>query len=191
MKPASRAVPDFLTSTPKAIQWLRGQRAAFVPSDRDELAQLKASVAGYLRRIKAFFRDGVVPLYRAVLLPDGASWTQALRTDRMGLSWTLERSSALVYFSPSGGSFSADEALDGTIVEALVEPTTVDWETSLIQFSTYGEDEWEIRLLPEQMVAIVAVDGQRLSSPIVGNTGNVRERWHPNPSSRRSRIGSR
>ena len=197
MKRTSHSAPEFLMSTPKAIQWLRGQQSAYVPSDRDELAQLRASVAGYLRRIKAFFRDGVVPLYRAVLLPDGASWTQALRTDRMGLSWTLERSSALVYFSPSGESFSADEALDGTVVEALVEPTAVDWETSLVQFSTYGEDEWEVRLLPEQTIAIVAIDGQRLVSPIVGNTGSTRERWRSNPSiqsgTRRSRrpAGSR
>ena len=181
MKQTSRAVPEFLTSTPKAIQWLRGQRSAYVPSDRDELAQLKSSVAGYLRRIKAVFRDGIVPLYRAVLLPDGVSWTQALRTDRMGLSWTLERSCALVYYSPSGESFTADDALEGMVVEAIAEPDAVDWETSLIQFSTYGEDEWEVRLLSEQTIAIVAVDGQRLSSPIVGNTGNVKERWHPNP----------
>jgi len=169
--------PAFMASRGAALRWLRKQRAAYVPADPDELRSLRRCIDHFLAAAEPFFSEGQSTLYRAVRLPEGEPWTATLRTDRMGIFWAFERDAARVYFTESEGDFNFDEALDGTVVEAVVGAGAVNWATSLIHVTLY-EEEREIRLLPYKPVTIVAVDGARLPTPIRGSTGLVNHRWH-------------
>lgn len=169
--------PAFLTNRGAALRWLRTQRAAYVPQDAEELRGLRRAIDYFLEAIEPFFSRGQRTLYRAILLPDDADWADFLQAQRMGIFWTFEREAARVYFTERDGDYNFDDALDGTVFEAVVGADAVHWETSLIHLSLY-EEEREIRLLPGQPVTIVAVNDLALASPIAGNTGLVKHRWH-------------
>ena len=175
LAPASR--PAVMASRGAALRWLRRQQAAYVPSDREELSYLRRALNQLLESSAPFFSAGSATLYRAVLLPESVPWRETLRTERMGLSWTFDRAAARVYFTERDGDRNFDDALDGTIIEAVVGTGSVHWETTLIHTSLY-EEEREVRLLPEQPLLLTAVGDERLSPPVPASTGRVTQRWH-------------
>lgn len=123
--------PAFLASRAAALRWLRRRPEAYVPVDRDELASLRTSIDYFLAAIAPFFSEGRSTLYRAIRLPDGVPWRESLQTQRMGIFWAFERDAARVYFTEDQGDFNFDEALDGTVFEAVVAAGAVNWAASL------------------------------------------------------------
>jgi hypothetical protein len=145
--------------------------------DRDELGSLRESIAYYYDQVAPLLTQGYMTLYRALVLPEDRPWRDALRLDRMGISWTFSREDARVYHAEDGESFSQEDALDGVVVEAVVEASAVNWETSMIHLSLYDEER-EVRLLADRPLTITAVGDERLDPPLRANTGQVTQRWH-------------
>lgn len=66
---------------------------------------------------------------------------------------------------------------DTHVIEGRVNPKYIDWEYGFTSFMYYGEDQWEVSLLANTPVEIVAMNDEYLARPIEGNTGRAGESW--------------
>ena len=179
-------LPLFLTSTDEAMEWVKNfpelcdrvGEGGVSDSEMDEV--LEERVSEYVDFARGAYARGGVTLYRAVAVPS----YERLSLSRLGQCWSGRRSGARAYYGPSKeiDEFAESEPRFPVVLTATgVPPTHIDWSKSLEVFVRFGEDEWEVRLLPDVDVAISEIDGGEafgkkvFSPPVIGNTGFLRD----------------
>ena len=184
-KPPERArydrVPPFLTDGGAALEWARENIADFDADDStaEDAAYTYADFAG------AAFRVGALTVYRAISVPVQKNGALGIRFGCLGTSWSKNRSGADVYNPvPHSGE------LKKVVLTGEVAPEDVDWEYALTSFMLYGEDQWEVSLLPNVSVTVTHIDEAPLEPAVEGNTGPTIEQWRDCPPKKVKKVES-
>lgn len=129
----------------------------------------------YASFARGVYNDGSIQIYRAIRVPVGRGGNPKISFSQLGKAWSKERRGAGVYGNVhSTGGPTVDVVLTG-----VVEAQGIDWEYGFSSFLNYGEDQWEVSLLPNVPVLVTHIDDKELDQPILGNSGKAEETWTP------------
>jgi len=176
-----RKVPSFLRDGATAFRWaLRhvGDLESYVEEMNEQHRGLGDEFYGERAEIYSDFardvyRDGAVTIYRAVRVPLDSEGNPVVHFDDLGKAWSKDPRGAGVFgVVPHSSVETRDVVMTG-----LVKASDVDWEYGFTSFMYYGEDQWEVSLLPNVPVLVTHLDGVPITPPIEGNSGLVREIW--------------
>ena len=172
-------VPKFLSNSASALRWAKkniGDINGYIdgmneaqPGLGDEFYGRQAEA--YSDFAKEAYDDGHVVIYRAIQVPEinQISWTN------LGKSWSRTIEGVGVY-----GIIPYEQVpLREVLLQGTVKPKDIDWEFGFTSFMYYGEDQWEVSMLPNVPVLVTHVDYDELPQPVLGNTGPAKESWRP------------
>jgi len=169
-------LPRFLRSTDVAAwRWALKHVALDFDSKRDyreRAPEYRERAFTYALRARKIAREGSVEICRAIAIPHGTPWREAVRFDCLGKAWSAERCGAGVY-----GMVPYDGPTREIHLVGRVAAADVDWAYGFESFLIYGEEQWEISLLNHVPVTVTEVDGEVLKTPIVGSSGTAGEYW--------------
>lgn len=168
-----RTVPRFLRDSGAAFRWAK-RNLDVEPVEHGYgggWAWLEELAGEYSWFAEQTYHHGEIPIYRMVRVRS----LDDIRLDCLGKAWSKEKRGAGVYGMTK---VPEDEGRD-VLIEGLARPSDVDWEYGFASFVYYGTDQWEVSMLPDSPVVVVAVNGQSLDPPVVGSTGDAKETWAP------------
>lgn len=165
-----RTVPRFLRDWETALRW--AFRSVDIGVRNDETVEYYGELAGiYSRFAQSAYREGSITVYRKIRVPvqnDKA----AVSWNCLGKAWSSRRAGAGVYgIVPHQGGHLVE-----VTITAKVRPSDVDWAFGFTSFLYYGEDQWEVSMLPDSPVLVTAIDDSQVE-PFQGNTGPAGEVW--------------
>ena len=163
-------LPAFLKSGETAFAWAEKHLDLTVDDDpeiaEDELLDYRDKADTYSRfASRAVARGRSLLVYRAVCVQSKGK----IELDNLGKAWSAELSGVGCYNPGARGK--------QYVIEAEVSPADVDWEYGFASFMYYGEQQWEISMEKDAPVLVLAIDDERFSPPLLGNTGHAREGW--------------
>ena len=163
-----RKVPVFLRDGESAFRWARKH----VDIEEDTYGLYEDRASTYSDFAHDAFRHGYVVVYRMVRVPRiGDTWQ--IDMSCLGKAWSKERRGAGVY-----GMVPEDlESTGDILLTATVSAGDIDWEYGFTSFLYYGEDQWEVSMLPDSPVLLTHVAEEELGEPVVGSTGPAGEVW--------------
>ena len=94
--------------------------------------------------------DGRLEIARAMAVPEG--WASEVSPgDPLGVFWAADHESSDI------AAYQGDQSLPQVTIEAVCDPEVVDWKETLRSRTDYlnGDDEAELRLLPDARVEVV------------------------------------
>ena len=148
----------------------------------------------YSEFVRSAFKKKHIPIYRLVTVEG----VDRVSTDRLGLCWSRYRHTTGNFFGASteqpdpqtpgktvvrqrDAVVNRARVMFDAIITAKVQPRHVWWLKSFNQFLDFGEDEWEVTLLPDVPVDVLEIDGgerfgkKTFSPPIKGNSGPLKK----------------
>lgn len=178
----NRKVPRFLQSGDAALRWAKknvGDVKGYIQQMNKEHPGLGDEFYG--RRAEAYsdfareaYKVKAIDVYRAIQVPVRNDALQ-IAWSNLGKYWSQTDAGAGVY----GNIPHSERPLREVLLRGAVEPRYIDWEHGFISFMYYGEDQWEVSLLPMAPVLVTHVDYEELADPILGNAGPAKGDWQP------------
>lgn len=178
----NRRIPQFLRNKKAAFGWAIknvGDIKDYVEEMNEEQPRLGDEFYG--RRAEAYsdfskeaYGDGQVVIYRAIQVP-AINGVPQISWSNLGKSWSRTTSGVGVYGIIPYGQVPLREVL----LQGIVKPKDIDWEFGFASFMYYGEDQWEVSMLPNAPVLVTHVDYDELPEPALGDTGPAQEIWRP------------
>lgn len=182
----AKKIPKFLMNKQAAFRWAKKN----VGNIKDYVREMNAEQPGlglgdefYGRRAEAYsdfaqevYEDGEVVIYRAILVPK-INGVPQISLSNLGKSWSRTLDGVGVY-----GNIPYEEMetkLLEVVVQGIVKPKDVDWEFGFASFMYYGEDQWEVSLLPNVPVLVTHLEQDELPQAVRGNSGPAQETWRP------------
>jgi len=174
-----RDVPPFLRDADAAFRWARRN----VPSVEEDLFDwprgsptYEYAISDYENKASLYsdFADeayaaGRVQIYRAIRVRQNGH--PYIRFDCLGKAWSRTRKGAGVY-----GIAPKKNGMQDVVLTGIVNPYDVDWAYGFTSFMYYGEDQWEVSLLPKTPVLVTAIDDVAIA-PVQGSSGTAGETW--------------
>jgi len=159
-----RDVPPFLRDGSAAFRWAKRHL------DLDEYAMdTEDRAALYSDFAHDAYNAGRVQIYRAILIRQNGR--PHIRFDCLGKAWSRVYEGAGVYNpTPAVGNGQT------VVLTGIVNPYDIDWEYGFASFVYYGEDQWEVSLLPKTPVLVTHIDDDRIE-PVKGSSGTAGESW--------------
>jgi hypothetical protein len=145
------------------------------PESPEEQAEYRERADTYTDHAHWLSAQPQINVYRAITIPRAGGLAN-VNFDCLGKAWSCEADRAGTYgLVPYHGN-----QLIEIVLWAEVAPRYVDWDYGFASFMYYGEDQWEISLLPHSPVAVRAIlkpVNYWFRPPIPGNTGSAGETW--------------
>ena len=126
----------------------------------------------YVENARKVERNGFATIYRSVLLPLDRPWSETLQIGRVGASWSFKKNLAIPIYESAYRTNVIPVTLRG---RARCE--AFDWNTGLLTFLKFVDEEWEGRLEANADIEISAVKQTRIIPPIRANVGPLTDRW--------------
>lgn len=176
-----RKVPAFLRDEEAAFLWAM-EHAADVEFYVERMNKRHPGLGDDFYRARAYaysdfaddaYRRGTIEVFRAIEVPLDGDGNPLINFGALGKSWSREEGGAGIY---SGNPYG-DIPLELVTLTGTVKPSDVDWEYGYTSFLYYGEDQWEVSMLPNSPVLVTNLDEEVLPIPIEGNTGQTGEIW--------------
>ena len=164
-----RDVPPFLRTPEHAFAW--AERNVDLGDDFEEMrSHYEALAELYSDFANDAYDAGRVQIYRAVRVRQNAGLH--VRFDCLGKAWSRERAGAGVY----GSAPPFWRTMQDVVLTGIVNPFDIDWAYGFTSFLIYGEDQWEVSLLPQTPVLVTHIDDAPIE-PVQGSSGTAGETW--------------
>ena len=151
------------------------QHCGISPESQAEVHEYRDRADTYIDHAHWLSAQPQINVYRAITIPRAGGLAN-INFDCLGKAWSCEADRAGTYGQVP---YHGDQLIE-IVLRAEVAPRYVDWDYGFASFMYYGEDQWEISLLPHSPIAVSAIlkpVNYWFRPPIPGNTGSAGESW--------------